>query len=95
MPRVRQLAPTWTEKESELVEKILSREFDRVRGYGPGEDYIIIDDDPFDGHPPSVRRRLIERLQRAHEKLRTALGITPAIATTPETETDIVTEIAK
>lgn len=97
MPKVKQLAPTWTEKESELVEKIISRELGRL---GYGYDFEIVEPDPFEVRAPSVRRRLVDRLARAHDKLRTALGLptpafemVPAIATTPEKETDIQTEI--
>lgn len=90
MPKVRQLAPTWTEKESELVLKIISRELTRVAAPG----FEVIDGDPFEVNAPSVRRRLVDRLHRAHEKLSAALGHTPAIATTPVTESDIITEIA-
>lgn len=91
MPKVRQLAPTWTEKESELVLAVIARELSRVQA----PDYEIIEPDPFEVKAPSVRRRLVDRLQRAHEKLSTALGMTPAIATTPTNETDIITEIAR
>ena len=93
MPKVKQVSPTLTEKEAELVRAVVFRELRRVQG----GDYEIIEPDPFEGHPPSVRRRLVDRLGRAHDKLQEAINpvqYLPAIATTPEKGTDIITEIA-
>ena len=83
MPRVKQVSPTLTEKEAELVEAVVTRELMRVQD----PDYEIIGRDPFDGHPPSVRRRLVERLERAQTKLQ--LAIRGAAYTVPAIATDI------
>jgi hypothetical protein len=93
VPRVKQLAPPLTEKEAEIVELVLSREISRVRS----PDYEIIDVDPFAGYPPSVRRRLVDRLINAHAKVEREIAqarSVPAIATTPVADSDVVTSVA-